>query len=69
MMSGPRVDLSLFRRGWLLLPAGRSAHHFERRDDGIVARCGLRYVPTMRDRGGFVVLEPGDFPRCRRCAP
>ncbi len=67
-MSGPRIDLSRFKAGWLLPGGGRVAHHFDRSQDGFKARCGRHFLPKLRDRSGFVALEPGQFPHCKSCA-
>lgn len=34
---GNRVNLSKFKRGWLLLGAAETAHHYDRTDAGFVS--------------------------------
>ncbi len=68
MMSGPRIDLSKFKSGWLLSACGRVAHYYGRSQGGFTSRCGRHFVPKLRDKSGFVALEPGQFPRCKSCA-
>lgn len=63
---GSRVDLSKFKRGWLLLGTD-TAHHYDRTDTGFVSACGRQFNPAMRDKGGFVAFAPGGFPKCKRC--
>ena len=63
-----RIDLSKFLEGWILVPPGETAHYVTRTRGAMKSDCGLRFAPRLRDRGGFVAFEPGDFPRCRKCA-
>lgn len=66
--SGPRIDLSNFLQGWGLVGGSfGKAHYFVRKQGGIIADCGLKFEPKLRDGKGFVFYEPGSFPKCKKC--
>lgn len=66
-ISGERIDLSRFRAGWALTPVGSVAHHISRDSGDFGPACGAA-LHLWKDATGFVFFEPGNYPRCKRCA-
>lgn len=62
---GNRVNLSKFKRGWLLLGAAETAHHYDRTDAGFVSACGRRFTgkpPSSRYPAPPPTHRPAPWP-------
>ena len=70
-VSGDRIELGSFKRGWLLGTGGFRGdlgHYYEQRTFGsIESLCGREYRPRIRDSVGYWACEPGTYANCKAC--